>query len=97
MRKLVITIVSIAFVALGTRSGVVSSVRANDVVSPAPRVQIAQTRPAPLAHSSLSHVTHAPLHTIVTLAPAVPEPAVLFLLGSGLISVGLLFRRWIRS
>jgi len=97
MRKLGIIVVIVAFVAIGTFSSVPSSVSAKNAASTTPPVQIAQTNSAPLMHSSLSRAAQAPLGSVAAVAPTVPEPALLFLLGSGLISAGVLVRRWIRS
>lgn len=97
MRKLGIIVVIVAFVAIGTLSSVLSPVSAKDAGSTTPVVHIAQPNSAPLTHSSLSRAARAPLGSVATIAPTVPEPALLFLLGSGLISAGVLFRRRIRS
>jgi len=97
MKKLGIIIVIVAFVAIGTLPSVLAPASAKDAAPTTPVVQIAQTNPAPLRPASLSPVTRAPMGSVATVAPAVPEPAWLFLLGGGLISAGVLFRRRLRS
>ena len=97
MRKLRIIVVIVVFVAVGTLSSVLSPVSAKNEASTTPRVQLAQTGLAPLTHSSLSRVARAPLGSVAGVALTVPEPVLLFLLGSGLISAGALVRRRIRS
>ena len=97
MKKLGIIFVIVAFVAIGTVSSVLAPVSAKDVASSTPTVQLAQAGPAPLAHTRLSAVAHAPVGNVVLVHTTVPESASLFLLGGGLISAGLLFRRRIRS
>ncbi len=97
MRKLGIIVVIVAFVAVGSLFSVLAPVSAKDAASTTPVVQIAQTNPAPLTHTNLGRVVRAPLGSVAAIAPAVPEPALLFLLGSGLISAGVLFRRRMRS
>jgi hypothetical protein len=101
MKKLGLIIVIVAVIAMGRLSSDTSRVSAKDSASTTPVVQIAKARPAPtpMMQSGPGRATHAPLGGVSVVDPVIPfsESASLLLLGSGLISAGVLVRRRIRS
>ncbi len=99
MKKLGLIVVIVAFVAMGRLSSDTSQVSAKDAAATTATVEIAQANPAPLSTPQPGRAARAPLGSVSVVYPAVPipEPALLLLLGSGLISAGVLVRRRIRS
>jgi len=101
MKKLGLIVVIVAVIAIGRLSSDISRVSAKDSVPTSPVVQIADANhaPAPMLHSSPARAPRAPSGVVSMVDPVIPfsESASLLMLGSGLISAGVLVRRRIRS
>jgi len=96
MKRAGLIVVIVAFVALGRLASDTSRVTVHD--RPVEVVQVAQANPEPLMQTSSNRGSQAPLSGVAVVDPMAPltESASLLLLGSGLISVGVLVRRRIR-